>query len=89
MINVHGNNNGHYLIIENIPLPDALEVTFINKAFYADVEKEYPEFLSVGFENLNKPCNPNLPEILLPNFLHINSISKDTNSIGFFCTRVI
>ena len=78
--NVHPNNNGDYLIIENVGLPDVLEVTYLNRQHYSflinDLNNDEQNYV------LNAPCNPHKPEIFL-NFLDLQSYQTfELESLG-------
>lgn len=66
--NLHANNNGDFMIIENVPLPDVLEVTYLNRKYYSKLLNR-PRKIEKDFLP-NNPCNPNKPEIFL-SFLNL------------------
>jgi hypothetical protein len=58
-IHVHANNWGAYEIIANRPVPDVLEVTYLNKRFLDELDqKKTPA-------NLDSPNHPERPDIKL------------------------
>jgi len=62
-VHVHGNNYAPVLHIENITLPDVLEVTFVNKGKYdtLDGDEVFPT-------SLDAPNNPTLKDYPLGYF---------------------
>jgi hypothetical protein len=90
IINIHGNNNGDYFIIENTPIPDVIEVSFLNKSLNPRVgEQQIVQSEIEYFSKLNSPCNPEIPEIVLPDFQAINTSSANTNPIGAFSVHEV
>ena len=71
LINSHANNWGGYIIVHGVPLPDVFELTFLRKNLYGDIEVKTKNFISdhSSTTHLNKPNNPNRPEIKL-SFFH-------------------
>jgi len=71
LINSHANNWGGYIIVHGVPLPDVLELTFLRKDLYDDVDIETTNSFAAYASTLqlNKPNNPNRPEIKL-SFFH-------------------
>lgn len=62
LVNAHPNNWSPYRIIQGIPLPDVIELTFVNKRISPNVSVSVPTVVP-GFD-LNAPCNPNRFEYL-------------------------
>jgi hypothetical protein len=59
LINSHPNNWSPYRVIKGVPMPDAVELTFLRNEIFSnfvdkELEREAPE--------LNRPCNPIKPE---------------------------
>lgn len=63
-IHVHGNNWGQYLTVAGVPIPDVLEVTFVNRDCYAICDK-----IDYFPTALDRPCHPDRPELVLGTFL--------------------
>jgi hypothetical protein len=80
VLNVHGNNWGDTLSIENITLPSVFEVTYLRRDSYQ--VKATNELDRKKLLNLNRPCNPNEPEIYFPNLVDFGHLSLESNSIG-------
>lgn len=73
LIHLHANNWGQYRIINGVPVPDVLELSFLRKdIFYENmINKDLPPpFFSnfLDFESLDQPNNPLAPEIRLSFF---------------------
>jgi hypothetical protein len=81
-LNVHPNNHGDTLIIENLLIPSVLEVTYLRRTDYAIDESNYS--LDLLLSELNKPCNPSVPEIIFPYKLDYDKFSLSSNPIGFY-----
>ena len=62
LVNVHPNNWSTYRIIQGIPLPDVVELTFVNKRIPPIGLESTPTLVSDC--DLNAPCNPNKFEYL-------------------------
>ena len=62
LVNSHPNNWSPYRVIKGVPMPDAVELTFLRKAIFSN-------FLANGsnteFYELNRPCNPIKPEYFI------------------------
>jgi len=67
-VHVHGNNWGRYTVIEGIPVPDVLEVTYASRARYSFVESDeiYPT-------PLDRPCKAGVPDFFLGHFKFLNA----------------
>ncbi len=65
LVHVHANNHASYTNIENIIVPNVLELTFANKDLYEFVESR--EIFPTG---LDAPCNRDRPDIHLGSFLY-------------------
>ena len=62
LVNVHPNNWSTYRIIQGVPLPDVVELTFVNKRISPNVSEDVPAVVSDCA--LNAPCNPTKFEYL-------------------------
>jgi hypothetical protein len=62
-VHVHGNNYGAFRIVEGIPVPDVLEVSFVRRSSYA-TEPGSESFPTI----LDRPNNPGAPDIYLGRF---------------------
>lgn len=62
-VHVHGNNWARYALVENIPVPDVLEVTYAARACYSFAESDelYPTAL-------DRPCKAGVPDLFLGSF---------------------
>lgn len=62
LINSHPNNWSPYRVIKGVPVPDAVELTFLKNEIYSN-------FVDLGLAteilHLNKPCNPLKPEHII------------------------
>jgi hypothetical protein len=62
LVNSHPNNWSQYRIIQGIPIPNVIELTFINKVFTSNRSRNR---CSKDSKNqLNSPCNPDKSEYL-------------------------
>ena len=62
LINSHPNNWSPYRVIKGVPVPDAVELTFLrNEIFSNFIDKG----MGVEVSNLNRPCNPLKPEYVI------------------------
>lgn len=63
LVHVHANNYGRLLCAGNVPFPEILEVTFVNKRIYPTCETSelFPT-------RLDAPNRPDLPDIILGSF---------------------
>lgn len=62
-IHVHGNNWGQYVLVQGVPVPDVLEVTYASRACYSfsDSNEIYPS-------PLDRPCKAGIPDLFLGSF---------------------
>ena len=62
-IHVHGNNWGRYVLVQGVPVPDVLEVTYASRARYsfADTNEIFPT-------PLDRPCKADVPDLFLGSF---------------------
>jgi hypothetical protein len=63
VLNSHPNNWGEVLLIDNLVLPQVIEVTYLRKGDYEPLRMRREPIRNV--ENLNTPCNPSKPELYL------------------------
>ena len=82
VLNSHANNHGDTLSIENISLPSVLEVTYLRRNSY-QIE-EFNPLSQEKLAKLNKPCNPNEPELYFLDSLDFKNLLFGSNSIGFY-----
>lgn len=62
LVNSHPNNWSQYRIIQGIPIPNVLELTFIHKGFISSHLRD--EYSKDSKNQLNSPCNPDKPDYL-------------------------
>lgn len=77
ILNSHPNNCGDLFVIENLLLPDVIEVTYVRKNSYSLEENSCGSALR-SVELLNRPCSAEFPEMYLPrpitkNLLHLET----------------
>lgn len=62
-INLHPNNWSNFMIINGIPIPDVVELTFIRKDLFDLLsDQKAGNLIHYGVNQLNTPNNPNSPE---------------------------
>lgn len=64
VVHVHANNCAAYSVVGLVPVPAALEVTFVR----ADSDKVFTPFQGVFPTELDMPCAPSLPDLHLGAF---------------------
>jgi hypothetical protein len=62
LVNSHPNNWSQYRVIQGIPIPDVIELTFIHKGLASDRLLE--EYSKDSKSELNSPCNPDKSDYL-------------------------
>ena len=80
VFNSHPNNHGDTLIVENLLFPSVVEVTYLRKEDYG-FQNNFLNQTNV-LSKLNRPCNPNVPEIYFPNLMELESLNLESSSIG-------
>jgi hypothetical protein len=62
-IHIHGNNYGGFAIVNNIPIPNVIEVTYALKSKFNFIESDdiFPTYL-------DDPCKQEEPDLFLGNF---------------------
>jgi hypothetical protein len=61
LVNCHPNNWSKYRIVRGVPIPDAVELTFLKSELYSNLDSND---LEVEVRELNAPCNPAKPEFI-------------------------
>jgi hypothetical protein len=79
ILNSHPNNCGDLFVIENLLLPDVIEVTYVRKNSYSLEENSCGSALR-SVESLNRPCSEEFPEIYLPRPITKNLLHLETRS---------
>jgi len=80
VINAHPNNWSDPLIIENLQIPNVIEVTFLRRDGSFKIEPVNK--IKGGAETLNTPCHPDKPEIYLIDPINDGQLNLSSNSIG-------
>ena len=62
-VHVHGNNWGDYAAIENVPIPDVVESTFVRRHSY-----QFVETTELFPGELDAPCKADVPDFFLGAF---------------------
>jgi len=62
LINSHPNNWSPYRIVKGVPVPDAVELTFLKNELFSNF---FDPGLATEVLQLNKPCNPLKPEHII------------------------
>ena len=83
ILNSHANNCGDFCIIENIPFPDVIEISYARKSSYS-LRTEFSKALDNSMLSLNGPCSSNFPEIYLQKAIDIKFLNLESTSTGKF-----
>jgi len=83
VLNAHPNNNGDTLIVENLLFPGVIEVSYLRRESYEIYSDSLNSDDSI-YVDLNRPCNPDLPELYLQSRKFRDQLNLETTSVGTF-----
>ena len=81
ILNSHPNNCGDLYIIENLLLPDVIEITYIRKSSYS---LNIKDSANSKVELLNRPCSEEFPEIYLSQPVPSDLLNVESKNAGEF-----
>lgn len=88
VLNAHPNNNGDTLIVENLLFPGVIEISYLRRDSYQIYSDALDSEDSICIE-LNRPCNPNMPELYLQARKFREQLDLETISVGTFSRQGI
>ena len=88
VLNAHPNNNGDTIIVENLLFPGVIEISYLRRESYQIYSGTLDSGDSTCFD-LNRPCNPNLPELYLQARKFREQLDLETISVGTFSRQGI
>ena len=82
VLNVHPNNNSRVIFVENLLIPEVVEVSYLRRSSYG-VKFTGSNVLAT----LNSPCNPSYPEIFLQSIENLDKLDLETFTVGHFSLK--
>jgi hypothetical protein len=81
VMNSHPNNHGGVVLVENLLLPNVVEITFLSRTHYSiDQSKKEESFDKLA--KINRPCNSTIPEIYLQPPVDSRYINLEVETFG-------
>ena len=81
IMNSHPNNCGGIVLVENLTLPNVIEITFLRRSDYPIDHSKKAECSNL-LSALNQPCAPTLADIYLYPPIDANSLNLESQSAG-------
>lgn len=81
VMNSHPNNHGGVVLVENLLLPNVVEITFLARTHYSIDESKKAECFD-QLANMNRPCSPICPEIYLQPPVDAKYLNLEVETFG-------
>jgi hypothetical protein len=81
VMNSHPNNHGGVVLVENLLLPNVVEITFLARNHYSVDESKKADCLD-QLANMNRPCSPICPEIYLQPPVDAKNLNLEVDTFG-------